>query len=117
LSETPLRVGREKKELAGKSAMGSKRFKCSGIPYRQGWIEVTPAIHDGYVNFEVWKVSPEIDISPPASELSLLTDAQVIGSAEVELSVARAKELVKALEDAIKLIESRGDQPHSCRTK
>ncbi|MFY9261795.1 MAG: hypothetical protein WAO71_14985 [Gallionella sp.] len=88
--------------------MSSQRFKCTGVPYRQGWIEVTPGIHDGYVNLEVWNVTSEVDISPLASELALLADAQVVGNTEVELSIALAKALVAALENAIKTIERAG---------
>ncbi|MDD4911764.1 MAG: hypothetical protein PHP57_05665 [Sideroxydans sp.] len=85
--------------------MNPQRFKCTGVPYRQGWIEVTSGIHGGFVNLEVWNVTPEVDISPLASELALLTDDQIVGNTEVELSVALAKELVAALESAIKAIE------------
>jgi len=49
--------------------MESQRVKCSGVQYRQGWIEVVPNIHAGSVNIEAWSVVPEVDMSLPVTTL------------------------------------------------
>jgi hypothetical protein len=83
----------------------SQRIKCSGVPYRQGWVEIVPNIHVGYVNLEAWNVAPEIDMSRPTTALSTVSDEGVIGNIEVELSIAQAKQLLTALQIAIEATE------------
>ena len=89
-------------------SMESRRVKCSGVPYRQGWIEVAPNIHAAYVNIESWSVVQDVDMSLPSTALTSLSDAAVTGNVEVELTIAQAKELLAALQVAIKAVEHAG---------
>ncbi|XGV99191.1 MAG: hypothetical protein ACAF41_09675 [Leptolyngbya sp. BL-A-14] len=93
--------------------MESQRVTGSGVPYRQGWVEVVPNIHAGFVNLEAWSVTPEVDVSDPYTSLSTVPDEAVTGNVEVELSVAQARQLVMLLQAAIEATERAGAQFHS----
>ena len=88
--------------------MESQRVTCSGVPYRQGWVEVVPNIRAGFVNLEAWNVTPEVDMSDPYTSLSTVSDKALIGNVEVELSIAQAKQLVMSLQAAIEAMERAG---------
>lgn len=88
--------------------MESHRVKCSGVPYRQGWVEVAPNVHKGYVNLEAWSVVPEINMSLPSAALAFILDGEVTGNVEVELTLAQAKELLAALHAATEAAEHAG---------
>lgn len=83
------------------------RLKCSGVPYRQGFIEVTPAIHEGYVNIETWDINPSVDLeSLHWVSLVDLADDDVSSNTEVEMTIVNAKKLATAINDAIDRIEN-----------
>ena len=88
--------------------MELQRVKCSGVGYRQGWVEVTANIHAGHVNLEVWNVAPEVDMSVPSVALASVPDEVVTGNVEVELTLAQAKQLLVALRVAIEVAEYAG---------
>lgn len=77
------------------------RIYCRNISYRSGFIEVLPNIHPGHVNIEVWNIHP--DSSQPGADIrdGSVSDEDVIGNTEIELSIAQAKELVELLSRAI----------------
>jgi hypothetical protein len=74
------------------------RLKCDSIAYRQGFIEVIPAIHDGCVNLETLQIDPNTCIGaatwldePPIPSGSLCANT------ELELTAAQARQLATAL--------------------
>jgi hypothetical protein len=74
------------------------RIKCDSISYRQGFIEVIPAIHEGCVNIETWQLEPSTSLNdmmwvdePP------IPDGSVSANTELELTAAQACELAEAL--------------------
>lgn len=88
--------------------MKSHRVRCTGVPYRQGWVEVVPGVHAGHVNLEAWRVAPEVDMSVPSITLSSLPDEAVTDNVEIELTVAQAKQLIVLLQTAIEAMEHAG---------
>jgi hypothetical protein len=84
------------------------RIKCSGVPYRQGWVEVAANIHTGHVNVEAWNVAPEVDMSSTDVALASVPEEAIAGNVEVELTVAQARQLVVALQGAIEAAERAG---------
>lgn len=88
--------------------MESKQIKCTGVPYRQGWVEIVPNIHQGHVNLEAWSVVPEVDMSLSSVDIASVPDAAVTGNVEVELSIAEARQLVVTLQAAIEVAERLG---------
>ena len=80
--------------------MKSVRVKAHGISYRQGWMEVAQ-VHPGFVNIEAWHVHPDVDISPADVHLNDITDEDVPGNTELELSVDEARRFAAALLEAI----------------
>jgi len=81
------------------------QIKCRGVPYRQGWIEVCANVHARHVNVEAWNVAPEVGMSNPSVALTSVPDEAVAGNVELELTVAQAKQLVVALQNAIAAAE------------
>jgi|JRYH01.1.fsa_nt_gb hypothetical protein len=79
--------------------------RCSGISYRQGFIEVRHGIHPGFINVECWMMDPAADLSRLEQETVGLPDTAVIANTELELSVASARELVLLLQQAIQTVE------------
>jgi hypothetical protein len=86
----------------------SHRVRCTGVPYRQGWVEVLSNIHAGHVNLEAWNVAPEVDMSVPSITLSSVPEEAVTDNVEVELTVAQAKQLIVLLQTAIEATEHAG---------
>ena len=94
------------------------RLKCVGVPYRQGFIEVTPTIHEGHVNIETWNVDPRVDLDGVHwVTTSALPDDKVLSNTEVELTIADAKKLVTAINDAIDRIEDDNSESNDCSDK
>ncbi len=74
------------------------RLTCDSIAYRKGFIEVSPAIHDGCVNIETW----DIDADTILSDVTWLDDpsipdSSVIANTELELTAEQARSLAEAL--------------------
>jgi len=88
--------------------MESQRVKCSGVSYRQGWVEVAPNVHPGQVNVEAWSVVPEVDMSLSSIDLTSIPDGAITGNVEIELTIAQAKQLLAALQVAIEAAEHAG---------
>lgn len=86
------------------SALG--RLRCHSIPYRQGFIEVG-AVHDGCVNVETWRLSADVDLSRVewVSD-DRLTDDDVTGNTELELTPAEARRVAGLLIEAAERAES-----------
>jgi hypothetical protein len=81
--------------------MSKNLIKCNSVRYRQGYIEVLSAIHDGCINIETQQVHPDRDLTN--IKFDSLTDDEFIAITEVELSVNEAEELVEKLLEAIKI--------------
>jgi len=79
------------------------RIYCRSIPYRSGFVEVRPNIHDGHINIEIWNLHPDHDQHAVDISDSCIADVDVTGNTEIELDIAQALELVRLLGDAIKL--------------
>lgn len=82
------------------------RLNCDSIAYRQGYLEVRPNIHPGHVNLEVWNISPDVGISGKALDEVSGQDGAVVGNVEIEMTLDKAKELVRALQQCIDQAES-----------
>lgn len=78
-----------------------QKIKCNAIEYRKGFIEVKSNIHAGCINLETWSIHPDVDISDDKSSLDTLSENDITGNTEIELTVERAKELVRLLQLAI----------------
>jgi hypothetical protein len=85
-------------------ATSTTKIRFNDVAYRQGFVEVLPAIHPRMVNIETWSIHPDIDISDRELEGSLY-DEHVIGHTEIELNVAEARALAERILRAITLIE------------
>jgi hypothetical protein len=83
--------------------MDFPKIHCKDVSYRSGFVEVSPGIHDGHVNIEIWNVHP--DRAPMIEDEVSLIDLDVVGVTEIELSVPQAKELVRQLQLAISKLE------------
>ena len=83
-------------------------IRCNVIDYRKGFIEVQSRIHDGCINIETWQTAPDIDITGLVIGDEKITDDDVTGNAEIELSLENAEHLVAQLQNAINDIKSEG---------
>lgn len=84
------------------------KLRCGVVPYRKGFIEVVPDIHDGCINIETWHIHPDVDISSPEIENGTFPDNAVIGNVELELSIAEAEDLIQTLMEAVAKVKFRG---------
>jgi len=91
--------------------MEARRIKCCGVPYRQGWVEISANIHAGYVNLEAWHVVPKIDLQPDAISLASISDAAVSSNVELELTLTQAKQLLAALQQALAEVDTLASDP------
>lgn len=73
----------------------STTIKCDSVEYRQGFIEVTPGIHDGCVNIEAWSTCSDIS---GVSSVRVFPSPVLTGGVELELGRDQAAELVGALQ-------------------
>ena len=80
------------------------KIKCNNVKYRQGYLEITPNIHDGLINIESWDIDPKVDITPLDISSEDFPCEAICGNTELELSLDDARELVRALEAAIKTL-------------
>ncbi len=77
------------------------KLLCIGISYRQGYVEVIPNIHKGYINIETWMIHPDhICAGKEFDEIVALDDA-VRANTELELTVETAIALIQLLQAAI----------------
>ena len=79
----------------------SAMIKCRSVAYRQGFIEVTPNIHMGLVNLEIWGVRAECDLSSIELDGDELTDSDVEANCELELSADEVRRLIDQLQQAL----------------
>lgn len=77
------------------------KLKCSGVPYRQGFIEVIPNIHKGYINIETWMIHPDHDLTGREFGDVVGADDAVMKSTELELTMDAATALIQLLQTAI----------------
>ncbi|PTT90441.1 hypothetical protein DBR42_05870 [Pelomonas sp. HMWF004] len=80
------------------------RFKAVGVPYRQGWIEVSQ-VHAGFINLEAWGVHPDVEITSANAGLANVSDEDVHSNTELELGVAEVRRLAAALLKAAEEVE------------
>jgi hypothetical protein len=76
-------------------------IRCNDISYRQGFVEVTASIHSKHVNLEIWNVHPDQDISRLSRVNQLVSDKEIVGNTEIELSVSQAETLIEVLRKAV----------------
>ncbi|MFC3195336.1 hypothetical protein ACFODZ_13870 [Marinicella sediminis] len=83
--------------------MESKKeiIKANTINYRKGFIEVTPAIHDGCINIEAWNIHPDKDIKNISIGMDQLADDDVVGNVEIELNEDEVRALIAMLEKSM----------------
>ncbi|MEQ8211265.1 MAG: hypothetical protein RH917_15670 [Lacipirellulaceae bacterium] len=82
------------------------RLKCNSVPYRQGFIEVTPSIHDGHINIETWNIKPEASLDNVSwVDDRSVPDADVLANIELELTAGEAERLAGAILAAIKALD------------
>jgi len=73
------------------------RIRTNTVPYRKGFVEVTPCIHKGHVNLESWEVHAEVEISEHEWVTGLDSDEAIIANIEMEFSPSDARKLGNAL--------------------
>lgn len=81
-------------------------LRCNEIDYRKGFIEVTPGIHEGFINLETWGIHPEVDIASTSLSDELFPDDGITGNTELEMSIETAEALIRALQAAISNVRS-----------
>lgn len=86
--------------------MPPSEIRCTGIRYRQGYVEVLPNIHEGYINLETWNIHPDMDISGPSCAIKSIPEDGFVGNTEIELSIHEAEALVQLLQSAINIAKS-----------
>lgn len=80
-------------------------IKCTGVSYRQGFVEVVVGIHPKHINLETWSVSSDAKLTgTPGS----LPEGSITANTELELDLKQARALIAALEAAVQII-SRGE--------
>lgn len=80
------------------------KIRCDSINYRKGFLEVCE-VHKGRINLEVWGVHPDVSVS----SFDELSDEDIIGNVELELSVDNAQELVKRLKGLLSDLEAKAE--------
>jgi hypothetical protein len=71
-------------------------------PYRQGFIEVQPNIHEGFINIETWMTNPKTTLDETITNLDpIQDDSDITGNTELELTFNQASELIIALQAAL----------------
>lgn len=73
------------------------RIRCDTISYRQGFIEVQSQIHPGKVNIEVWQVDPDVNISGTWVSDDSISDDNITGNTELELTPSQTRSLAESL--------------------
>ncbi len=79
------------------------RLKCESIPYRQGFIEVTPSIHAGHVNIETWDIQSKTSLDNVSwVDSDSISDEDVVANTELELTAFEAEKLADAIMAAVR---------------
>jgi len=81
---------------------------CNDIAYRQGFIEVAAGIHPHHINIEIWNIHPDCDISSRPLTDTAISDQEIIGNTEIELSISQTTALIESLLMAIQLAQRDG---------
>ena len=81
-------------------------IRCNAIDYRQGFIEVQSRIHKDCINIETWQVDADINITAVGLSDGGITNDNIIGNTEIELSLKNAEQLITLLQDAINTVKS-----------
>ena len=76
-------------------------IKANTINYRKGFIEVIKNIHEGCINIETWNIHPDKDIETISLGDGKLSDDDVVGVTEIELSLSEARALISLLEHTL----------------
>jgi len=82
-----------------------QKLLCDKVEYRKGVVEIAANVHPGSINLEVLAVKPEADLVSATNGYYDLEE-DVSGSAELELSVPVAKQLIEQLHEAISEAEN-----------
>lgn len=80
------------------------RLKCDSVVYRKGFIEVTPAIHDGCVNIETWGIDADTNLEHVAW-VDDVSDSSVVANCELEMTLDPARNLAESILAAIQSTE------------
>ena len=83
----------------------ARTIRCSSVPYRQGTVEVAPAIHPGCVNIETWQIAADWRDPGSGSAVSAIPESAFEATTEVELTPSEARALARALLDAADVAE------------
>ncbi len=75
------------------------RFRCFGITYRAGFIEVM-YVHPRHINLEAWAINPEA-IREEIAWVTNVPESEITGNTEIELDFRQALELSDALQVAV----------------
>lgn len=82
--------------------MLNKKIKCTGIQYRQEFIDIQTNIHDGFINIETWMVSPSVNLEKSHDIADAnIKDTDIIGNTELEISISQARQLINLLQQAV----------------
>ena len=84
--------------IAGRESM---KLKCDNIEYRKGYIEISPNIHNGYVNIETWGVDADVDLKTLDIDDENFQDDFITANTEIEMSIDEVEALVVQLQSAI----------------
>lgn len=82
-------------------------IRCNVVEYRQGYIEIQNAIHEGCINVEAWQINPAIDISNLELKDEKIADDDIISNTEIELSLDNAEKLIWLLSEAISNVQTK----------
>ena len=77
------------------------KLLCNGISYRQGYVEVTPNIHKGYINIETWMIHPDHMCAGKEFDEIVASDDAVRSNTELELTIETATALIRLLQAEI----------------
>ena len=83
----------------------ARTIRCSSVPYRQGTVEVAPAIHPGCVNIETWQIAADWRDPGSGSAESAIPESAFEATTEVELTPSEARALARSLLDAADVAE------------
>ena len=85
-------------ENAKSMAAKQVRIRCSGVNYRQGFVEVSARIHEDMINLETWQVDPETNIDDCVwVDDPSISDSSITGNCEIEISIEDARNLATSL--------------------
>lgn len=80
--------------------LGDNRFKCDGIAYRAGFIEVQ-SVHENHVNLETWGINPDA-IGDGINWVTDVDDDRITGNVEIEMDLRQALLLAESLQRLVR---------------